>query len=424
MRDYSSGDRKSVIGLLKNLKKFYPNVDDWIEKEIERIEDGKSKCVVAQIDHEIVGVAISALTEYPKKNNVVKLKTFFLREDARKMGIGPYLLNHVIDFWVTKKVSKIYVTFAEEELEELKLFFESYGFLFDGVSPLLYRNGFSEYIMSKVFVYKELTEKDFPSFVRNYILRLRGFKIVEDIRAEELIVERVNGLKMPMRIYVRIYIGLYKWKELLIETRKKANALRCDRSILVTYYPIVQTKEEGIEIIDGYDIENIFYPLRLRRKGKAGFVEPIKPSYASQLLYVGSQTLLSPYKKALRTDKVFFKYPDLKKVERGCIFVFYETQPTKAIIGEGKIEKVTVDSPESLYKMYGGKGVLSLSEIRSYSNERNQVVAFYMGKTTRYPTKISIEEIEEIIPTFNPQGARYISQSELDKIRKAGGFLL
>ena len=204
MRDYSIEDRKSVTELVKNLKRFYPDVENWIENEIDRIEKSESKCTVACIDHEIVAVAISALTKPPKKNNVVKLKTFFIRKDARKAGIGPFLMNRVIDFWVTKKAVKIFLTIPEEEFQELKPFFESYGFLFDGVSPLLYRDGVSEYVMSKVFVYKELTEDDFPSFVRDYILRLRGFKIVEDIREEEVIVERVNVLKTPMRIYVRI----------------------------------------------------------------------------------------------------------------------------------------------------------------------------------------------------------------------------
>ena len=215
-----------------------------------------------------------------------------------------------------------------------------------------------------------------------------------------------------------------KWKSLPSEVKKKANQLGCDRSILMTYYPIDQTQEEGIEVIDGYDIENFFYPLRLRRKGKVGFIEPIKPEYSSQLFYSGSQTLLRAYKRSLRTDKVFFKYLGLKDVERGYTFVFYETEPTKAIIGEGKIGKVIVNSPENLYQMYGGKGVLKLSEIRSYTDEQNQVVAFHMGKITRYPTKIPTEKIKEIIPRFNPQGARYINQSELDKIREAGDYLL
>ena len=97
IRAYSDEDRDSVIELVKNLKKCYPSINNWVKREIKRIEKNESKCWLAQLDHNIVGIALSSLIEYPEKNRVVKLKTFYLRNDSRHFGIGSFLLNYVID---------------------------------------------------------------------------------------------------------------------------------------------------------------------------------------------------------------------------------------------------------------------------------------------------------------------------------------
>ena len=423
IREYQPEDEERVKRLVLDLKKYYPGIEDWMNKEVQRIESKKSKCLVVELENEIGGVAISAMTKFPKKNDVVKLKTFYLSEDFREYGIGPYLLERVIDEWVKEKAKKIYVTFAEEEVDELKSFFDKYGFLFDGISPLVYRDNVSEYIMSKVLIYNKITEEKFVDFVYDYLLRLRGYNIKQRDGAD-VIVERVNGLKCSVNTFVRIFTEPDPPKERIegIETKRKECG--CSNSLLVSYYP-VDIGTGKIDVIDGYDIENFFYPLRMMRKKYAGIIAPVKHVYAEQLLYDGTQALLSPHKKSLRRDKVFYKYPSAyREVRRGSTFVFYVSDPVKGIIGEGKIERVVIDTPENLYDKYEQKGVLSLKEVKTYADTKNnKVLAFVIGKVTRYPEKIPIDIIRsKIKPSFDPQGSCFISQKELDTIRKLEGM--
>jgi predicted GNAT family acetyltransferase len=126
IREYQPEDEERVKRLVLDLKKYYPGIEDWMNKEVQRIESKKSKCLVVVLENEIGGVAISAMTKFPKKNDVVKLKKFYLSENFREYGLGPYLLERVIDEWVKEKAKKIYVTFAEEEIEELKSFFDAF----------------------------------------------------------------------------------------------------------------------------------------------------------------------------------------------------------------------------------------------------------------------------------------------------------
>jgi predicted transcriptional regulator/L-amino acid N-acyltransferase YncA len=424
IREYQPKDRDKVRGLVSELRKYYPGIDEWLDKEIERIEEKKSRCLVVELDNEIGGVAISAITKFPKKNDVVKLKTFYLRKNFREFGIGPYLLERVIDEWKKEKARKIYVTFAEEELEELKPFFDKYGFLLDGISPLVYRDGVSEYIMSKVFIYEEISEENFVDFVCDYLLRLRGYKITQR-DTSNIIAERFNCLKSPVKTYVRILTDQNIENNVSADIETEKEKLGCSFSLLVSFYSI-NLKKGKFDVIDGYDIENFFYPLRLKKNKYAGVIAPVKQVYADQLLYDGSQALLIPHKKSLRRDKVFYKYPrTYSEVRRGSTLIFYVSDPVKAIVGEGKIEEVIIDTPEKLYDKYEQKGVLSLDEIKTYADTKNKVLAFVLGKVTKYPKNIALDEIKrKINPNFDPQGASFLSQKDLDIIRQVGRYEL
>jgi len=103
--------------------------------------------------------------------------------------------------------------------------------------------------------------------------------------------------------------------------------------------------------------------------------------------------------------------------------VFYETDPTKAIIGEGRIEQIIIDSPENLYERYERKGVLTLEGIKGHADKSNKVLALVLGKVDRYPKKIPLDAIHsKINPDFNPQGGSFIDQDTLEKIRDLGNY--
>lgn len=418
IRDYKPEDKDQVMKIIFELEKYYPNIREWLPTQIEKINRGELICKVAELEGKIGGATISGR----KNKHRAKLKTFYLTKDFRGSAIGPRLLETIVDYWVKERIRKIYVTFAEEEVDELLPFFQEYGFLFDGIAPFAYRPNVSEYIMSKMQVYGEITDREFFDFVWHYLFRLRGYRKIDGGK-DFLVLQKIISLKEAYKIYVKIITDIAPPKNLLDEISRGANNLGCTSKMLVTYYPLpFPHKNENIKVIDGYDIETLFYPLVLRRTRYAGVISSIEKRYADRILYDPSQMLLEADKRSLRIDKVFYKYPQaFKGIRRGSTFVFYQSSPTKAIVGEGKIKEVDIGTPERLYQKYGEKGVLKLSDIEKFADQKNKAMAILFGKTPRYEKQIPLREIRKIKPTFNPQGATFISQKELDIIREQGG---
>lgn len=417
IRDYKPEDKSQVMNIVFELEKYYPNIQEWLPKQIKKIDKGELICKVAELG-KIGGVAISGR----KNEHCVKLKTFYITKDFRGSAIGPRLLETIVDYWVKERIRKIYVTFAEEEVDELLPFFQEYGFLFDGIAPFAYRPNVSEYIMSKMQVYGEITEREFFDFVWHYLFRLRGYRKIDEEK-DFLVLQKIISIKEAYKIYVKIITDIAPNKNLLDDISREAGNLGCTSKILVTYYPLpFPHKNEDIKVIDGYDIETLFYPLVLRRSRYTGVISSIEKRYADRILYDPLQMLLDADRRSLRIDKVFYKYPQaFKEIRRGSTFVFYQSRPTKAIVGEGKIKEVDIGMPERLYHKYGGKGVLKLSDIKKFAKRKNKAMSILCGKVTRYENKIPLREIRKIKPKFNPQGATFISQQELDIIRAQGG---
>lgn len=426
-RPYEVADEKNVFRVVTELKKYYPEIESWLRGtkdkpgQLDKISKGEVQCILAEIDGEIAGVVIHG--EEKGMFSTTKLKTFYVTEKYRGLAIGPYLLNRVIDYCVEKRRSKIYVTFAEEEVSLLLEYFKEFGFQLDGVFPLNYRANASEYYMSKLQIYGAISIKEFKEFVKNYLFRLRGYALVQD-EGDYLVYRKLISFKESYKLLVRIITDKNKNAQKIAEESSIVAArLKCKSIIIASYYAFELKGTENIKVVDGFDIQTMFYPIVLRKNGPVGFVSTINPVYAQRILFNGSQALLDPDKKSLRRDKVFYKYPNISGgFERGDVFVFYESEPTKSIVGEGLIKEIVKDTPERLIERFDSKGLLTEEEINSYKNPSGVVLAIVIGKFMLYKKKVSLEEIKSsVIKNYNPQGPCPITQPQLDQIRKLGG---
>lgn len=419
-RDFKEGDENQLIPLVLELKKYYPTIETWLSGQINKIKNKEVECLLIDVDGEIAGCAISGIET--QSISTVKLKTFYIKEKYRGYSFGPYLLNRLLDFWTEKGFTKIFVTFAEEEVDLLLDYFKEYGFLLDGVFPFNYRTDKSEYYMSKINIYKSLDKSQFQDFVINYLFCLRGYKIV-DTHSGHFIVQKYIYIKEAYRTLVYVNINknqtihsvLSKVKELIRDNN-------CSTGIIVSYYPLESANERFIKVIDNYDIETIFFPINLIKDEYAGFISTIQKQYADRILYDGQQTQLLLDKKSLRKEKVFYKFPNLPNIKRGQTFLFYESEPTKAIIGEGKVKEFVIGKPEELYERFQAKGVLKLEDIKEFMNEDSDILAIPIGKFVRYKKKVYLDKIREIKRGFNPQGSSMVTETELQEIRREAKY--
>lgn len=423
-RDFKEQDEGQLISLVLELEKFYPTIKEWLLKdkgELYKIKNKLDQCIVVDVNGEIAGCAISGLES--NSISTVKLKTFYIKEKYRGLSFGPYLLNRVLDYWTEKNYKKIFVTFAEEEVEELLAYFREYGFLLDGVFPFNYREGKSEYYMSKMNIYKCIDKNNFQSFVADYLFRLRGYSILKST-LNYFVVQKHIYTKEAYKTLVYLTFEDNVDKTLLIKKlREVIRDNSCSTGIVVSYYPLGTLNEKLIKTIDTYDLETMFFPLNLKKDKNVGFISPIQKEYADRILYDGAQTQLFSDKISMRKEKVFYKYPNIPSIKRGQTFLFYESTPTSAIIGEGKVKEYSIDKPEKVFERFNAKGVLSVDEIKSYADKKNgEVLVISIGKFVRYKKKVSLKKVREIKRGFNPQGSSYLTEAELQEIRKEAKY--
>jgi predicted transcriptional regulator len=416
VRPFKIEDSDTVTTVVLSLEKFYPTIKNWWfgsgdkKGQLDKIERGEVFCLVAEQDSVLAGVSVFGW-ENSQAGKTIKLKTFKINDEFQGQGIGAFLFDETMSKIFSLKPEKVFVTFAEEEVEELSPFFSKYGFQLEAAVLGQYRQGKVEYYMSKLQFYGEIGENEFIDFIKRSYLQNRGFVIKKEIDDKTLMVKNLSGLAGITEATVQFNLSVNP------TFNGDANA------ICFSFYS-PETKPINPTVIDGHDIEHLFYPLTLLRKSEAGFVAPVNPEYSMQLFPDSKQASLAPLRRSLRSDKIFFKSTQVRAgIKRGAVFVFYETNPAKSIVGEARVSGVEVGESQALYKKYKQKGVVSEEDIRNWgSPESGDIQAIYLDRWIKYPKSLNAAQIEKIIPKFNPQGTRELTQDKIQQIRRAAGY--
>ena len=422
IKPYSSVFRDEVRHVVMKLKKYYPSIEVWLDKELPRLDAGMDACwLIVDQKGDVLGAAITGL----ETEGVGKLKTFYLSEEVRKCALGVRLLKDVLNYWISKGIRNVFVTFAEEELDELKGFFDKFGFVMDGLKPGFYRPGKTEYIMSKTFIYDQIGEEEFEGFIRNQLLQNRG--ITPQGGGSEFVAFEDNRIsKTPQKVYVMIV----KEKEpdgngLFHHIEQKLAETESAYGIIASFYPLREPSGNGrIKVHDGYILENMFFPLRLKRPGSSGIILPIEKYYAEGLLQLEEPARGIPSKRlALTHEKVYYTGKDsFGGVSRGGIFLFHLMggHYLGGIVGEAKIKVLDTLTVEEAIRKYVMKGVIrNEDELRMHSN-RGRVSIFLLTHVKTYPKRVPIDAVRNVVPGVNFQ-CYPVTDSQIDEIRRLSG---
>jgi hypothetical protein len=420
IKSYSEEYKEQVRKIILKLDPFYPGIDKWFEKLIPKLSNGNSICLmVIDSKDKVQGVAVSGF----ENESIVKLKTFYLEPDFRSFSISVPLLKQTLNYWMEKRVRRIFVTFAEEELDELIGFFDKFGFLMEGMMPQQYREGKNEYIMGKTFVYDTLDESQFIEFVRHYLLSLHGIRPKQE--GNEFIAEEDSSLsKTPRDVFVKIITTQNPdGNDLFDFMEKKITETNSTYGILVSYYPIPEeSKNKRLKVIDGYLLENIFFSLELKRSGNAALILPIEEEYAIDLLNLHDfpQKSLGQQRVSITHERAYFTGKDnFQGVGRGCTLIFHQIH--KGIVAEAKIKLLTVDTIDHTIKNYSHKGVLlEKSDMLPHSN-RGMISTILFTNIRKYPEVILPSDVRAIKPDVNFTW-QPLTQNELEQIRDLSGL--
>lgn len=424
IRKYGKNDRGQVGKIVLELAKYYPGIKTWLEKpggELDKLDKDQDFCLIADVEGKIAGISVSSLTRSPSKNDAVKLKTFYVPDEFQGLAIGNPLLEATIDHWAREKAKKIYVTMSGEEFPGLRGYFQKYGFMFCGVSPCLYRDESKEYFMNKDMRYGKISLKEHTGFILKNLFENYGFS-VEKISDHAFMVKKNDFFSIPVRSIVAFCP--VPDQNCAGEAASLSDKNGCGFSFLISEKPAGQKVREEFKgklaFVDFLYMETLFYPLVFERQGDAGFVQPIRKEYSSQLfLDISQPTLAVPPKKQMRSDKAYYmSQKSANRMSRGQTIVFYESEPTSAIVGEGRVKDVEVGTPEELFGKYGGHGVLSQDELRKIADETGKLMVISFSRTVLYPKKVR----PEAVGMGTPQSAIFLNDKQLTEIREKGGY--
>jgi len=408
--------------VMENIGGFYPGIEKWLDKETKKLNDGIDYgWIIVDGKDSVLGVAITGLER--SDYNIAKLKTFYISKEISGYAFGVRLLKTVLNFWTARKARAVFVTFAEEELDDLRGFFDKFGFVMDGIQPQFYRPEKTEYVMSKTFVYEEIDEGSFVDFVRKYLLKMRG--IVPQENGSEFLAHEDSRLsKSPRSVYVKIITERdVNCENLFKELAEKDDANKCLYSLVVSFYPLqVESSTEKIKVIDGYTLESLFYPLRLRRQGIAGIILPIKEDYARDLLFVDEpQRRVMKKRVSFTHERVYYTGKDsFGDVKRGGTLLFYllADEDRRGVIGEAKIKVLDVGvKTEDAIKKYVERGVISTVEELKKHSKCGRVSVFLLTHVKRYTRTVGLNELRQIVPdVFCP--SQPLTLEEINAIRR------
>ena len=104
IRDAKKNDMKSVLKLIQELALFEREPDEVIITEDQLIKDGfyghtKFKCFVAEIESEVVGIALLYPSYSTWKGPAMHLEDLIVTEKYRGKGIGFALFSKFIKFF-------------------------------------------------------------------------------------------------------------------------------------------------------------------------------------------------------------------------------------------------------------------------------------------------------------------------------------
>ncbi len=419
---------KEITETFPDLEALYPNFTEWIDTKIVDIRHGTASAFLARYGQENAGFALVV----DKGDKVRKLATLYMKPRYQGLGVGPRLLYGVIEQAARDGIEKLYVTVSDERREQLEGLLHQFGFFVEGVAGRRYRRDSWEWVWSKRLIHGVLRQRDLEKFVRRLLLEERG-----------LVARRIRtGLYQSQPRYAwpfgsqqaapSLVVGVSRGKP--TEDYRRAERVAADLNAHLAFFSIEPLEglhdDDDITHFDALDLEAMFFPLYVERTVD-GLIIPIQQRYAQGLIPRSDQTqFLEPTRVQLRTDNVYYRYPTAYSgLGRGSSLFFYETHRAlgeSRLVGESKLLEYAVGQPEELLIAFGRLGVYRLQDLREAAmgkgKQMGKALALRFDWYREISTPLTIQQIRQVMPTFDPRTARRLDFRQATELRRLAGW--
>lgn len=426
VRTIDARELKTAADEFPELKELYPLFDEWVDGKMVAIGNGTATAYVATYGQASAGFALLS----DKGDGVQKISTLYIKPRYQGLGVGPRLLYGALARAADEGVEKLYLTVSEERRQQLEGLLEQFGFFVEGVSGRRYRRGSMEWVWAKRMVHGRLEIDRLPRFVSTHLLEERGFVAERIGNRMYRATPRYGTGSLGRGTAIVVGVAGHEPKRDYARARKAADGLEEDLMFIVGDSKEKFETRAGDLIIDAFDLETIFFPMYVERSVE-GIVLPIRESFVQMLLPRSDQSqFLEPTRVQLRTDNVYYRYPNVfDGLERGSPVFFYETnrkQGSSRLFGEAKLLEFAIDAPRDLLARFGQLGIYTLDNLKASTmkkgRHKGQALALRFDWFREIEQPLSLQQVKQVLPNFDPQTARRVPPSDVYDLRRLSGW--
>lgn len=143
-RNACASDRARLVPLASTISLLYPGDAAWFDRRFDDALLGRASCTVATVGGRLAGAAI----ETPKGAARLKLSTFWVSPEFRRLGVGSHLLGQLLASWERRSIVEAWVTTDLGDADPLMALMVPRGFDLAGLAADRYAEGRTELVMA------------------------------------------------------------------------------------------------------------------------------------------------------------------------------------------------------------------------------------------------------------------------------------
>ncbi|MDP9237928.1 MAG: GNAT family N-acetyltransferase [Chloroflexota bacterium] len=427
VRTITAGELKEVTEAFPQLVSRYPDFEEWVQTKSVDISKGAAVALVASYGSENAGFALVS----EKGSGVRKISTLFIKTRYQAQGIGPRLLFGVIEQAARDAIEKLYITLDDDLRPTLEPLLSRFGFVVEGVSARRYGEGRWEWVWTKRLLHGRLRSAQLHRFVQRVMFEERGYAVEKVNTRTFKAMARYNVLGDPSPSTNATLVATSEGSD-PVQPYKKASAKAQELGlplVFVSMESLPLTPSYGL-CLDGLDLEERFFPMYVEGRSE-GLVVAIQEKFVQNLIPQSNQLqMVLPTRVQLRTDNVYYRYPNVfSALRRGSPIFFYETarkQGQSQLIGEGRLIEYAVDEPEDLLAKFGNLGVYTLGEVQRSTTKKGEhkgkALALHFDWYREASAPLTLTKIRTILPSFDPLTARRVQPNDALELRRLAGW--
>ncbi len=401
LRPSQSTDIPAVEKILKHWQEENPRLRQVISDEGLNLWPHSARCTVLERDKKIQSVSLWT----QESRSEVRMLALASRSGASDWGGDCRLLQEEILRWTEMRISRVIIRPPLVLAPAVVSCLRSCGFMFEGSSSCCTVTERPRIRLAKYFLYRTISRQEIMPFLVEFMNSL-GY----EVRPEE------DGFRYRLREEFRFPFMFSHWH----------SVSKSGSDIIV---------QPPAHILEDYELETLFYPLRIYSPKEWPLLVPLERKRAEQLIElpredVGQKSLFDGTgigdERMINMRNIAYSYPAGKRgLRRGLPILFYVNRV--GAVGTARAEDVSLEDPANVGDALNGLEVPSTNGGKWRPDGEHKIGKVLVVRFKWYrPLKktVSLEEIRSLDEKFNPQRTRTVSnklyQSILDRGNRLG----